>query len=497
MPDSNLNSIAGLDSLLPLLENSPVAVYLATLSGKIVFANATAVKMLGYSREEFYEMNVLNLDVTYQNHQEILAIWLQLPLNTPSNIFGTHKSKDGKEIPVEIYHSKIQIGDEIYVLGNVIDISEALATKNKLDETYHMLKKLLEQVPGVVYQYRLYPDGHSCFPFASEGMYDIYEYHPHELTEDASLVFNRLHPEDIDRVSNEIFESARNQTIFHSVFKVILPTKGLRWCRCDARPQLMEDGSTLWYGIITDITTSIENLEKIENLLKAEEEHNKRLRNFTHIVSHNLRSHTANMEGLLKLLKIESPEVFEHPYLKMVMKSSENLNETITHLNHVLDVNLVKEEEWVEVNLNDIVTSAVNSTCALANNAKVNIKLDLTPGLKIKAVPAFLESITLNMITNAIKFCDARKDSYLRIYAQDNYKYLHLCFEDNGIGIDLEKYGEKIFGMYKTIHLRADSKGLGLFMAKQQAEAMGGSIMVESKLNVGTTFKLILPYEKH
>lgn len=497
MPDSNLNKIAGFDSLLPLLENSPVAVYLANLSGEILFANATAVKMLGYTREEFYQKNVLDLDTAYQNHQEILAIWSQIPVNSPSHIFGRHRSKEGKEIPVEIFISKIQINEEYFVLGNVVDISESLATKSKLDETYHMLKKLLEQVPGVVYQYRLYPDGHSCFPFASDGMYDIYEHHPHELTEDASLVFKRLHPEDIDRVSNEIFESARNQTIFHSVFKVILPTKGLRWCKCDARPELLEDGSTLWYGIISDITASVENLQRIEKLLKIEEEQNKRLRSFTHIVSHNLRSHTANMEGLLKLLKIESPEVFEHPYLKLVMKSSESLNETITHLNQVLDVNMVKEEEWVDLNVNDIIASAVNSTCALAGNANVSVKLNLENQINIKAVPSFLESIALNMITNAIKFCDPHKASYLYIYSQSNPKQLIICFEDNGIGIDLEKYREKIFGMYKTIHPRPDSKGLGLFMAKQQAEAMGGSIEVESKLHVGTTFKLILPYEKH
>ena len=68
------------------------------------------------------------------------------------------------------------------------------------------------------------------------------------------LFFTRLHPDDYDNIVETITESARNQTFYHSEFRVILPKQGLRWRMCDAKPELLEDGSTLWYGIITDIT---------------------------------------------------------------------------------------------------------------------------------------------------------------------------------------------------------------------------------------------------
>ena len=140
------------------------------------------------------------------------------------------------------------------VSGLVLDISERKHVDEELQKSHDMLEKLAAQVPGVVYKYRLYPDGRSAFPFSSAGMYDIYEVTPEEVREDASPVFTRLHPDDYNDIVETITESARNQTFYHSEFRVILPKQGLRWRMCDAKPELLEDGSTLWYGIITDIT---------------------------------------------------------------------------------------------------------------------------------------------------------------------------------------------------------------------------------------------------
>lgn len=134
------------------------------------------------------------------------------------------------------------------------DITERKRAEEEVQKSYNLLNKLAAQVPGVVYQYRLYPDGHSAFPYASPGMYKIYEVTAEEVREDASPVFTRIHPDDYDYIVETITESARNQTLYHSEFRVILPKQGLRWRLCDAKPELLEDGSTLWYGIISDIT---------------------------------------------------------------------------------------------------------------------------------------------------------------------------------------------------------------------------------------------------
>jgi len=164
--------------------------------------------------------------------------------------------KDGT-IRYELVNSFPIFNDQNEIIAGTLimtDITERKQVLEELQNSHNMLEKLAAQVPGVVYKYRLYPDGRSAFPFSSVGMYDIYEVTPEEVREDASPVFTRLHPDDYDYIVETITESARNQTFYHSEFRVILPKQGLRWRMSDAKPELLEDGSTLWHGIITDIT---------------------------------------------------------------------------------------------------------------------------------------------------------------------------------------------------------------------------------------------------
>lgn len=142
----------------------------------------------------------------------------------------------------------------VAVIAQGQDITERKLAEKELAESHALLANLARLVPGVIYQYRLYPDGHSAFPYASPGMNDIYEVTPEEVREDATPVFGRLHPDDYDRVSAAIFASARTLETFHCEFRVILPRQGLRWRWSQAHPERTADGGTLWHGIISDIT---------------------------------------------------------------------------------------------------------------------------------------------------------------------------------------------------------------------------------------------------
>ncbi|MEB3337102.1 MAG: GAF domain-containing protein [Leptolyngbyaceae bacterium] len=124
----------------------------------------------------------------------------------------------------------------------------------ELGDRGEMWRKLSEQVPGVIYQYRLYPDGHSCFPYASEAIRQIYEVTPEQVRQDATAVLERLHPDDLAAVMAGIQASSQTLQLWHQEYRVVLPQQGVRWLEGHAMPQQLPDGSVLWHGYIWDVS---------------------------------------------------------------------------------------------------------------------------------------------------------------------------------------------------------------------------------------------------
>lgn len=112
-------------------------------------------------------------------------------------------------------------------------------------------------------------------------------------------------------------------------------------------------------------------------------------------------------------------------------------------------------------------------------------------------VPAYIDSLFFNLLSNAIKYRDPERDPIITISAKRKNKEVEICIEDNGLGIDIELHKDRLFGMYKTFHKHKDSKGIGLYITKNQVEAMNGTIKVESTVGKGTKFLISLGYEKN
>ena len=139
------------------------------------------------------------------------------------------------------------------------------------EEALSRLHKIADRLPGVVYQFRLRPDGSSCFPYASEGMIDIYRVRPEEVAEDASSVFKNLHPDDFQAVVDSIQSSAADMKLWRHEYRVKYTDGTVRWLLGNAMPQAEPDGSVLWHGFISDITErrqAEEELQKVSTRLK-------------------------------------------------------------------------------------------------------------------------------------------------------------------------------------------------------------------------------------
>ena len=219
-------------------------------------------------------------------------------------------------------------------------------------------------------------------------------------------------------------------------------------------------------------------------------EQNKRLLNFAYIVSHNLRSHSSNISGILNLIEETDSEQEKVCLMAMLKSTSDSLDETMRHLNNVVSIQTKDHIETEDLCLADYVnkTKEILSEQIQAKGALVINDLD--PKLTVKFNVAYLESVLLNFMSNALKYSHPERRPKVHIRSTMVGGQFQLKIKDNGVGIDLDKHGENLFGMYKTFHGNKDARGIGLFISKNQIEAMGGSISVESEVGKGTTFTI-------
>jgi PAS domain S-box-containing protein len=254
-----------------IFENVQDVFYTTDLNGVIVEISPSILRITGFAREELIGTPVFQLYFNPSDREFFLdAICADIELHD-YELRLKAKSGEIKYVSVNARLSKAHQGNPDQINGALRDITDRKLAEETLREHHQLLIKLSEQVPGVIYQYKLFEDGRSCFPFASSGMWGIYEVTPEEVREDATPVFGRLHPEDSQRVADLIFHSARTLEHFYCEFRVVLPVQGLRWRYSDAVPERTPDNGTLWHGIIYDITEH-------KQLEKELEETNERLK---------------------------------------------------------------------------------------------------------------------------------------------------------------------------------------------------------------------------
>lgn len=118
-------------------------------------------------------------------------------------------------------------------------------------------------VPGMVFRYRLQPDGRASFPYASEGIRQIYRVTPEEVREDATKVIECMHPDDRARARRLLRESAQSLQPLKMEYRVLFPDGSVRWLLGHSTPHKESDGSVLWHGHIMDVTAAREREDEV------------------------------------------------------------------------------------------------------------------------------------------------------------------------------------------------------------------------------------------
>ena len=326
----------------------------------------------------------------------------------------------------------------------------------------------------------------------SDEMYLLYGIHKSDFEEVNEAWEACLHPEDKERVREEGLQLAsQGATDFDTVFRINWPGGEIRNIRSKGYIERDEEGNALrMIGANWDITESINSEKRLKDLLSITTEQNDSLMNFAHIVSHNLRSHSSNLSMLTSFLNTEKDDRERERLVNMLLEASEALDETVGHLTEVVQLKTEAADKIKKLNLLDVLKAVQKNVSVMMEEEQVNPEIKVSPEIMIKAIPAYLDSIFLNLFTNSLKYKSPDRPLELKIEARVKGDRVLVTFQDNGQGIDMERHGSKIFGMYKTFHTHKDAKGIGLFITKNQIEAMNGKIEVESTVGEGTTFHL-------
>ena len=302
--------------------------------------------------------------------------------------------------------------------------------------------------------------------------------------------FEKVHTDDRKYYLANIQRNFDNQTPHYEACCRVLCNDNYKWLL--VRGKIVERDSDLKtiriVGTHTDISIQKGREQNLLETLKLVNNQRNSLLNFAQIVSHNLGNHVGNLASILQL---NDDGLFENNEFSEYLKSvSKELTDSIKSLMELVEVENNFEIKKSVLNINVFIDKINNILVDVSRKNKTEI-INLVPDdFDVYFNSAYLESVLLNLTSNAIKYADDKKQSFVKFYIEPNDKEKILVIEDNGLGIDLEKYNDQIFGLYKTFHSNKDSKGIGLHITKNQIEAMNGKIEVSSEIGVGTIFKI-------
>ncbi|GGA78223.1 hypothetical protein GCM10008015_18650 [Flavobacterium palustre] len=490
-------------------EQAAIGMALLNEKGQWLKVNKKLCQIIGYSEDELIKLTFQ--DITHPDD-------LEADLNLLEELINGNR--DGYTMEKRYFHKSGQIihailgvsmvrdenGAILYFISQILDITAQKKFERQLAKTNAYNEALLNASSEVAI---IGTDLNGTITAFNEGAEFLLGYKAEEVISKVTPQIIHI-AEEVINVGQEIYEKTGEKVegfdvFVHKARKGISETREWTYVRKDGSTflVLLSVNPLIQNGVLTGflgVATDISNLKKAEQetlaLLEIAESQNERLKNFAYIVSHNLRSHSGGISTLIEMIESDYPDFGQTEFFDYLKKSSSNLSETIEHLTEVVQINLSTKEKFKNVSLNTVIEKNVNSLITQTKRQNIKISNEVNTNTTVKAIPAYLDSVVMNFITNAIKYKSNERESYLKIQTEETNKHVILKFIDNGLGIDLKKHGHKLFGMYKTFHNHSDSRGIGLFITKNQIESMNGKIEVESEVNIGTTFKIYLEHEK-
>ncbi|MDD2673377.1 MAG: PAS domain S-box protein [Flavobacterium sp.] len=456
-----------------------------TSNGVITDCNPRSEELTGYQISELKGLH--NSRLFPEEHRKEVRYFLKYNLDRNQyTVNETYiETKFGKSIPVEIASGKkFQMGDITYLVCYIRDTSERKNVENKLN----MLSLAASETTDTI----VIADAKGVAVWANQAYLDVTGLEIEEVIGQRPGYLSKG-PETDEQTTLLMKKAIENKESIKITILNYNKNKEKYWFELNITTVFDSNNNFInFIGVGRNVTQRIEKEFELKRLLDVTSSQNNKLYNFTHIVSHNIRSHTSNLSMVVDVIENTDDIDEKLSYFDLFKEGTEKLSETIEYLNEIITIQQKTNIEKTKIQLKNEIEKTKKALSLAIKDSQITITHTIPEGLIVNAIPAYLDSILLNLFTNAIKYKSPDRKATLEIDYEIIDDYTVINFRDNGLGLDLKKNGHKLFGMYKTFHGNEDAKGIGLFITKNQLEAMDGKIEIESEVGHGSNFKIYL-----
>jgi PAS domain S-box-containing protein len=459
------------------------AIYIQDHDGTFVDVNDGACKMYGYSKNEFIGRSPAFLAAEGKNDFNVVADKIKMASSgIPQTLEFWARKKNGQEFLKEVRITKgFYLGNEM-LISTARDITERKKIEEELRESEQRFRTLQQASFGGI---GIHDKGRimDC----NQGLIDITGYSRDELIGSDGL--RLVAPEWRDHVMEKILSGAEKPYDVEGIRK-----DGSRFSLEVQAKNIPYQGKMIRVTEFRDITERKVNEAKImeqnSRLLSVTEDlkrKNEQLEEFTQIVSHNLRSPVGNILTLISFFETSEKEEEKAEYLSLLKESGITTQQTLHELNEVLKIKQNKKIPRQELDFERVLQQVKSMLSAKITEASATIESDFSQAPTIMYPNIYLESIFLNLLSNSLKYIHPDRKPVVVFKTFQSNSNIILEAQDNGLGINLERYGHQVFKLHKTFHKHPECWGIGLFMIKNQIEALGGDISIASQVDKGTT----------
>ena len=465
--------------------NISEGVYRSKSDGSLIYANIACAKMFGYnSVEEILLIKTLD----FYNKSEVRELLRKkiLSIGYLSNIETEFKRKDGSVFwgLNSVVLTKDHEGNDVFD-GAIRDITEERESQKKIEESQRILESVNRNI--------------------SDGLYRSYSKGGLIYVNDAfAKMFGYKNAEEILKVKSlSLYDKPKDR-------KGVTPAVLKTGCRSNLELKFKrKDGSTFWGmnsfiltkdhegidifdGAVRDISNEKKAAEELSDINDELLERNFELDQLVYKTSHDLRSPLRSVLGLTNLMKVENPDI-QKEYFDRIDDRILKMDEFIKSMLNYSRANRLKLKNEPII-FPDLIAAVVKDLKYLDGFSDFKINESYSGNLaKVSVDKLRLGIVFSNLISNAFKYQNTKsEESYLNINVSYKYRLLKITFEDNGIGI-AKKYIDSVFDMFFRATEKSEGSGLGMYIVKQAVDKLKGTIIIESKLKVGTKIEIRIP----